>query len=162
MKPSQIGDLLSVTASTIRNWTRDYSAFFSPNAVPLGGRQREYTERDTAILYYISKAKMAGVTLEELTLALTAFQENDWATLPPITQPSVTARVAMVPSAAADASLDIERRSLTREITFLQERIAKMEQQAQQERELVLDLTRRLATAEAELRMWQDGRLERK
>jgi DNA-binding transcriptional MerR regulator len=161
MKPHEVANLIGVDSSTIRNWSREYADFFSAQAAGGEGRHRSFTDLDVRLVFYISQLKRSNFTKDEIALALQQVRADSWETLPPLPDSQPSARVPVVPAAAADAALESERRSLMREIAMLQDRIEKMEGSARSDRETILELTRRLATAEAELRLWQDGRLRR-
>jgi predicted nucleic acid-binding Zn-ribbon protein len=54
----------------------------------------------------------------------------------------------------------LECRSLMREITILQERLAQLEDRLEAKDEDILELARQLAAAETELRLYRTGRLK--
>ena len=64
-----------------------------------------------------------------------------------------------VPAAAADKALDIERRSLLREIARLESRIEQLEGRLDDASGDLKDTLQKLAAAERELELWRSGRL---
>ena len=162
MKPGDAAKILGVDRSTITRWTaNEFRRYMSPSAQGGTGKQRVVTDRDLRVLYLIKTLKETNTPVEEIHSALQQIENSDWQDLPPMPEaPPGVAEFPVVPAAAADAALSTERRALLREIALLQERLDDYESQRNADQETILDLTRRLAEAETELRLFRAGRLK--
>lgn len=168
MKPSEVAGLLSMAATTIRAWSQEFGDFLSPTGAGGEGRHRDFSDLDVRILGFVQEQKRAGRPGHEIRIALQQLQAIDWESLPYVAERPNVAKVAMVPEAAAHAALDAERRSLLREIVFLQEqnselqaRLEAKEAALEQKNDQILELTRRLTEVDTELKFYREGRLKR-
>jgi DNA-binding transcriptional MerR regulator len=171
MKAGQLAKWLNIGRSTITSWTTgDYQDFFSPGARGGSGQDRHFTENDVRVMRFIAEARRSNIPIDEIIIALRRMQINDWTGLPPMPDAPPSAEFPVVPAAAADAQIDAERRAFLREIAMLQGRVDQLERQIREEQSARRDEIERLlrereemratlASAETELRLWQQGRL---
>lgn len=161
MKPSEVAAMIGIAASTIRAWSvGEFKPYLSPTGQGGEGRARNLTEHDVRVLNLIATMKHDGARAEDIHAELRALQKNDWEGLSPLPDtPINVASVPMVPAAAADKALDIERRSLLREIARLESRIEQLEGRLDDASGDLKDTLQKLAAAERELELWRSGRL---
>jgi DNA-binding transcriptional MerR regulator len=168
MKPGEVAVLLGIGRSTVTTWTMgEFKNYLTPSAQGGSGRPRNLTEQDVRILHFINEAKRNNVSSDELHLQLRQMQRDSWQDLPPFPEAPVgMANVPVIPTAAAEASLSAERRSLLREIAMLQSQIEKADIVISHERERNEELLREIAAlrqdlgeVQAELRLYRAGRL---
>jgi DNA-binding transcriptional MerR regulator len=167
MKPNEAATILGIAASTVRAWTIQFRQYFSPSAQGGDGRNRDLTETDVKILYFIDTLKHQSVPPDEIQLRLQAAQAKEWNDIPFPSAPPGTANVPVIPRETAETAITSERRALLHEIGILQNRIDKLEQQVSDEqatkekllREMA-DLHRQLGEAQAELNLYRKGRLK--
>jgi DNA-binding transcriptional MerR regulator len=177
MKPHEVASILEIGGSTVRAWSNEFKQYLSPGAQGGDGRYRDFTDNDVRIISYINQMKKASTPLDEVHLILKKMQLDGWRDLPDL--PSGPPSVASVP-VIPQVALDVEKRSLLREIATLQNRVEQLEDrlQGEQERAMerqesllreVAELRAQLAEAnerarsaefEAELRLYREGRLK--
>ena len=173
MGPGDAAKLLNIDRSTITRWTaHEFKRYMTSGAQGGTGKQRVVTERDLRVLHLIKMLKDTNTPPEEIHATLQQMERVDWEGLPDMpAAPRNMANVPVVPTAAADAALSAERKSLLREITFLQDRIEQLEQSLTSERvktvekqeELLrelADLRQRIGEQEVELKLYRSGRLK--
>lgn len=172
MKPSEVSAQINIAPTTVRLWSNQFGQFLSASGAGGGGRMRDFTDHDLRVLALVKSMKSQGQTADEIHIALTRMQANGWIALPPLPPAPVNvASVPMMPTAAADAALDTERRALLREIASLENRVDDLARQLADEqaarrsdlRELmqqVADLRAQLAEAQALNRLYEAGRLK--
>ncbi len=182
MKPNDLAILLGLGRSTVTAWTNhEYREYFSPSAQGGQGRPRNFTDPDIRLMYALKVMKDNNTPPDTIHETLQRWRANDWQELPDMPDaPANFASVPVMPVAAADAALSTERRSLLREIAFLQERLAQLEaehiardtkrdaeQQAERAARDVLlreigDLRADLAHTKTLLDLYESGRLKPK
>lgn len=186
MKPSDVSSMIGVSSVTIRKWSNEFASYLSPTGAGGDGRHRDFTETDVRVLKVIKELRDGGRTRRDIETALeTAIAQGTINDVPLPDGSLRTAKVPMIPTAAADAALNMSNSSLLREIAFLEARIQEMKDEraaieAQMkeerfEREKLLreigqsrsDLLREineaqsaLAAANAELDLWRKGRIK--
>lgn len=160
MKPSDVSRRIGLAPATVRAWSNQFARFFSPTGAGGEGRHRAFTEHDIAILNFIKAQKSSGATSDEVMIRLESLAASDYADLPTAPESINVASVPMIPTIAADRELDAERRALYREIQFLRQQIDQLKAENAADRESVVSLTGRLASAETELELWRSGRLK--
>lgn len=168
MKPGDAAVLLGIDRSTITRWTaNEFKQYLTPGAQGGSGRQRVITDRDLRVLLLVKNLKATNTPLEEIHVALRQLERDDWDGLPDMPEaPPGVAEFPVMPTAAAEAALSSERRSLLREIAGLQQRIEQLEAKLDEERggrddllREIGDLRQRIGEQETELRLWRAGRL---
>ncbi|MEO8394344.1 MAG: MerR family transcriptional regulator [Chloroflexota bacterium] len=168
MKPSELSNILGVSASTIRAWSaNEYKRYLTPSGQGGSGASRSFTDLDARILWRVVSLKQQGFTAEDVHADLQRQQAAEWDDLPPMPDTVGAARVAVVPQAAADNALEYQRRALQREIAMLQERVSTLETKLDAEhdksdkqlRELA-DLQKLIGSLETEVNLWRSGRLK--
>ena len=161
MKPSDAAQILGISASTIRAWTlNEFKTFFSHSAQGGTGAARDLDDQDLRILHYIALLKKRGAASDSVVATLQQARSRGWRDLPELPDRPVNfAPVPMIPTAAADAALDAERRALLREVAFLQNQIDRLETRLDERGREVEDLRAKLAAAEKELEFRRSGRL---
>ena len=170
MKPSEIADIIGVSASTIRAWSAgEFKRYLTPSAQGGSGASRHFTDLDARILWRVVSLKQQGFSAEAIHADLQRQQVNGWDDLPPLPDTVGAARVAVVPQAAADNALDYQRRALQREIAMLQERVSDLETKLDNERvgrdallREIADLTGQLQRSLALNELYESGRLKPK
>jgi DNA-binding transcriptional MerR regulator len=169
MKPGDAAKILNLGRSTISAWTSDpdFREFFTPNAQGGSGRPRNISEHDLRLLAYIDEAKHNNMPMDEILLELRQMRADDWEGLPNIPEaPIGTANVPVMPLAAAEATLSAERKSLLREIAYLQDRIDELnddidklqEEHKAEKTELLLEnsrLLQKMTQFETELQIYR-------
>lgn len=186
MKPSDVSTMIGVSSVTIRKWSNEFASFLSPTGAGGDGRHRDFTETDVRVLKLIKELRDGGRTRHDIEMSLqNALDQGTIDDIPLPESAAHVARVPMIPTAAADAALNVSNSSLLREIAFLETRIQEMKEEraaieAQMkeerfEREKLLreigqsrsDLLREineaqsaLAAANAELELWRKGRIK--
>jgi DNA-binding transcriptional MerR regulator len=167
MKPSEVAKILGMAATTIRAWSQEFGDFLSPTGAGGEGRHRDFSDLDVRILAFVQEQKRAGRPGYEIRFALQQLQAIDWEGLPYVSERPNFAKVPVIPEAAAHAALDAERRSLLREIVFLQEqnnnlqvRLEAKDAVLEQKTAQILELTRRLSEVDTELKFYREGRLK--
>ena len=161
MKPSEVSARIGIAASTIRAWTAgEYRQYLSPAAQGGSGVNRSLTEVDARILLYIYRRKQQGVKGEDIHAELARLQDDEWQNLPDLSGIAGAAMVPVVPQSTAAAALESQTRALLREVSNLEQEVARLRGKTDEKDETILDLTRRLAEAETELRLYREGRLK--
>ena len=173
MGPGDAAKLLNVDRSTITRWTaHEFKRYMTPGAQGGTGKQRVMTDRDLRVLHLIKILKDTNTPSEEIHATLQQMERVEWEGLPDMpAAPHNMATVPVVPTAAADAALSAERKSLLREITFLQDRIEQLEETLADERSKTIgkqeellrelaDLRQRIGEQEIELKFYRSGRLK--
>lgn len=75
----ELARAFSVTTSTIRNWSKEFSAYLSPFAAPdQPGDQREFTEGDAAILAAVAEMRRRHAPYSEIHAALAGGERGVW------------------------------------------------------------------------------------
>ena len=171
MKPNDVAILLGLGRSTVTAWTNhEYREFFTPSAQGGQGRPRNFTDLDVRLMYALKQMKDNNTPPDSIHETLKRWRADDWSGLPDMPNgPANFASVPVVPVAAADAALSTERRSLLREITFLQERIDQLEAERKAERtdrdallREIGDLRADAAHMKTMLELYEQGRLKPK
>lgn len=170
MKPSEIADIIGVSASTIRSWTAgEYKKYLTLSGQGGSGASRNFTDLDARILWRIVALKAQGFTAEAIHADLQRQQANGWDDLPPLPDNVGSARVAVVPQAAAENMLEYQRRAASREIAMLQERVSDLEGKLDGERTERDKLLREIAELNGKLQrslmlneLYEQGRLKPK
>lgn len=167
MKPHDIAGYLEIAVPTVRQWASEYKEFLSPGAAGGDGRHRDFSDLDLRVLNFVRQEKRKSVPAPEIHLALRRLQEDDWESLPFLSERPNVAQVPMVPEAAAHAALDAERRALLREIVLVRELLEKSEAEGKHKDEVIgeqtkeiKELTKQLAEVETELKLYRSGRLK--
>ena len=120
------------------------------------------------MLLLVKNLKATNTPLEEILAALRQLEHDGWQGLPDMPEaPPGVAEFPVMPTAAAEAALTSERRSLLREIAVLQERIDQLEAKLDGERDQrddllreIGDLRQHIGEQENELKLWRAGRLK--
>lgn len=68
-RPSDVARLVDVSASTIRNWTRDYAEFFTESARGESG-ERLYTDQDVSVVKYVAQLRQDRMSRKAILLHL--------------------------------------------------------------------------------------------
>jgi DNA-binding transcriptional MerR regulator len=95
LTPSQAAAVLTISASTLRRWSKDYTRHLSEDARGAGGHHRTYTPIDMAILKHAGELLKTHVPIEVdqlLGLADETQQTAALATLPTIAHELQAAR----------------------------------------------------------------------
>lgn len=66
-----VAEILEVGKTTVRDWTNEYTAFFSANATAQGGKHRAFSERDLAVLHTIATLRKNNVSFADIHVVLT-------------------------------------------------------------------------------------------
>lgn len=171
MKAGQLAKWLNIGRSTLTNWTTgDYREFLSRGAQGGGGQDRIFTDTDVRVLRFIAEARQTNTPVDEIIVALRQMQQDGWDGLPDLPDLPPAAEFPVMPTAAAEAKLDTERRAFLREIAIMQARIETLEREIREEQAARRDEIERLlrerenlqaalAAAQTELGLWRKGRL---
>lgn len=73
---TQLSEILEKTPQTIRNWTEEFSDFFTPLATQ-DGRNKLYTVEDLSVLSFIKEMREAGFRPKEIHNALARGDRSD-------------------------------------------------------------------------------------
>ena len=168
MKPAQAAEHLGIGRSTVTTWTSgEFKQYFTPNAQGGDGRPRSLSELDLRILHLIDQRKKSNVASDAIHEELRKLRDGGWEDIPPVESPASAVRFPVVPTVAAEAALNAERRALLREIAMLQETIDKAERRAEKERERNEPLVReigglkaKIARLEVIVELYESGRLK--
>lgn len=161
MKPSEVSARVGIAASTIRAWTAgEYRQYLSPSAQGGSGASRSLTDVDARVLLYIHQRKQQGAKGEDIHAELARLQDDDWLNLPDLPGVAGAAMVPVVPQSTAAAALESQTRALLREVANLEHEVTRLRGKVDEKDEAILDLTRRLAEAETELRLYRAGRIK--
>lgn len=66
-----------VTHETVKRWTKEFSDYLSPTALPDKGRQRQFTEQDVRVFSLVHGMKKQGLVFEDIHVALASGQRGD-------------------------------------------------------------------------------------
>ncbi|MBE2266688.1 MAG: hypothetical protein IAE80_00555, partial [Anaerolinea sp.] len=87
-------------------------------------------------------------------------QAGDWQELPELPVVVGASLVPVIPESTAAAALESQTRALLREVAGLQKQLEQLQNKLDDKDETILELTRRLAGAETELRLYREGRIK--
>lgn len=146
MKAHEARKLLDdLPESTLRKYAQDYAEYLSPFA---GRRHREYTDQDVRILRLIVEMKAKRQTQDDIDVTLRSLEAGDWQQLPELPE----AAQALVPTESSMIALQTKTSGLQREIEVLREMLDK-------EREDRSELLQRIGRLEAQIELYESGRL---
>mgnify|MGYP001568630987 CR=1 FL=1 len=170
MKPHEAALRVGIKDNTVRLWTsNEFKEFFSPTGQAREGRERDLSDTDLSILWFIQQSKRAGQTKDEIIASLRAADEVgiDLLPLPPLTPPQ--SPTEMIPRQAAEAAVFGERRVieiLDRQISDLNQRLDAYEANRVKSEAEFAELNRQLREAVAEkaaalrtVELYDSGRL---
>lgn len=161
MKPSEVAMRIGIAPSTVRLWTaKEFKEYMSVGGQGGDHSARNLTEQDARILAHIARLKAEGAKADEIHLDLKRLAMNDWIELPALPDVAGTAVVPVVAQSTATAAMDIQTRALLREISTLQQEVERLRGIDGDKEKTIRDLTRQLASAETELRLYREGRLK--
>lgn len=137
MQTSDLAKWLGLAAVTIRQWSAgDWAQYLSPTAQGGEGRSRVFTELDARIIAHIARLKASGQDRDSIHAALKSMQADDWRGLPDMpAAPPDYEPIPMIPREAAETTIDQQRRGLMREITIIEERVERLQDELLIERE---------------------------
>ena len=112
LKAGEVAKRINVHSNTVRNWSSEYAAFLSADAVGAGsGSRRRFTEHDAVILATIADLRAKGYTPTQVTEALQSGRVVDvLPNLPTPEEEEARRDVALVPVAQLERALDEVRR----------------------------------------------------
>ena len=161
MKPSELSRLIGIAASTIRAWSAgEYRVYLTPSAQGGDGASRQFTALDARIFLLIAQLKQRGATNADIHAQLRQMQAGDWQELPELPAVVGASLVPVIPESTAAAALESQTRALLREVAGLQKQLEQLQSKLDGRDETILELTRRLAGAETELRLYREGRIK--
>lgn len=109
-----VGDLFHVSGETVRNWANEFVMYLSVVGNPPKGKQRRFTDEDLSVFSLVAEMKQRGATFDEIHMALAAGQRG--APLQFVQDERSVARSEEEPSIAL-------------QVQYLQQTLARMEQQ---------------------------------
>ena len=163
IKPHELARWLGVSPTTIRMWASlEFGRYLSPSGAGGEGRWRVFSEHDARILAYVQMLKQQGLRVEEIHAALARMQADGWQGLPDMPPAPVGVEPErLIPEKAAEKIILSQQSAAGNHIAVLQSQIAELKSELVAERERrdseVKELTRKLAEAETELRLWREG-----
>jgi len=161
MKPSEVAARIGVAPSTIRAWTAgEYKQYMSAGGQGGDGSGRNLSQDDARILAHIAHLKNNGARSDEIHADLKRLQVKEWVELPDVPDIAGAAIVPVVPQSTATAALETQTRALLREISTLQQEVERLRGIDGDKEKMIRDLTRQLANAETELRLYREGRIK--
>jgi DNA-binding transcriptional MerR regulator len=148
--PSQVAQLLGVSADTVRRYADQFSAHLSPSASPGKGNPRTFDEDDLAVLAYALELRRESLSLEEVAARLrTGVIAGPPAAIAEGSQASQAG--AMGPALPEEATRALVRLADSLEAVVVQGKERERELQAQ-----LLEAQHRIGELEGELRAVKD------
>ena len=101
----------------------------------------------------IATMKTEGQARDTIVASLKSLQADDWRNLPPLPNPppNVSAPVQMMPTSTAETAIDQQRRGLMREISIIEDRVERLQDELLIERESKAALQIELTTAREQI-----------
>lgn len=147
MKTKELADLLDISASTVRIYTKgDWQQYLSSSAQGGDGKTRQFDDQDARVIAFITALRTDGASTREIHRTLQAMQDQNWADLPPLPEERHKA-VSMVPESTAEMAVMRERAVLQQQIEVLEVEIDTLRERIADERETNETLRGDLATA---------------
>lgn len=153
MQTSDLAKWLGLAAVTIRQWSAgEWAQYLSPTAQGGEGRSRVFSERDAQIIAHIARLKASGQDRDSIHAALKSMQADDWRGLPAMpAAPPDFEPIPMIPREAAESTVEQQRRGLMREITMLEDRAERLQDELLIERESKAALQSELTVAREQI-----------
>jgi DNA-binding transcriptional MerR regulator len=169
MKPTELAYWLNIAPATVRLWAGgEFGRYLSPTGAGGEGRPRLFTERDARIMAFINDMKLRARRREEIHITLQLCEANNWEDLPEMPPAPVGVKTDRLYPEEAVKQITIAQQSsssaqLAGFITRIDELKAELEHERADKEKLmreIADLRQQMGAIEAELRLWQSGRLK--
>ena len=174
IKPTDLAKWLDIAPATIRLWAGgEFARYLSPSGAGGDGRSRIFSEQDARVLALINDMKTRGRRRGEIHAELQRLEADGWQSLPEMPPAPVGVKAdRLYPEEAVKQITIAQQSSASAQIAALQDRIDELKDELAAERERrdkelaaererrdaeVRELTRKLAEAETELRLWREG-----